>query len=198
MPRKKINDVPMCPPAFRSVRDMPGDWWIAHTKSRQEKVFAQDLLARAVPYFLPLLPRTIFSGGRHRAQMIVAFPGYVFFRGGDEQRKIAVTTDRLSFPIEVPPEHQAGLDDELAAVEKATTWAATLDQDRENEVEPYDERIEGQGVTLANGPLAGCAVVILADQSSAGDGVDVVLPVRLTGLGVRVRVGADAVRPTKG
>ena len=37
MSRKKINDVPMCPPAFRSVRDMPGDWWIAHTKSRPKR-----------------------------------------------------------------------------------------------------------------------------------------------------------------
>ena len=34
MPRKKINDVPMRPPTFRSVRDMPGGWWIAHTRAR--------------------------------------------------------------------------------------------------------------------------------------------------------------------
>ena len=152
-----------------------------------------------MPYFLPLLPRTIFSGGRHRAQMIVALPGYVFFRGDDEQRRVAVGTGRLGSPIEVPPHHQARFDDELAAIERATIWAATLDQDREDEIAPHGERIEGTTVKITDDPLAGCTATLLGEGSSSGGeagGAEVVLPLTLTGHGVRIRIAAGAVEPT--
>ncbi len=56
----KLNDnPPIVYPEGASVADLPGQWWVAHTKARFEKAFAWDLLGRGIPYFLPMMLRTI-------------------------------------------------------------------------------------------------------------------------------------------
>ena len=51
----KVNEnPPLIWPQAESIRQFPGQWWVAHTKSRNEKALAHDLMAKNVSYFLPM------------------------------------------------------------------------------------------------------------------------------------------------
>jgi transcription antitermination factor NusG len=71
------------------------EWWLAHTRPRQEKLLAAALLPRRVPYYLPLVTRKSLSRGRTRVARIPLFPGYVFVYGGDEERAQVLKTNRV-------------------------------------------------------------------------------------------------------
>jgi transcription antitermination factor NusG len=77
-------------------------WWLAHTKPRQEKAVAGDLLAREVAYYLPLVTRKSLTRGRTRVARIPLFPGYIFIRGDREDRLSALQTNRLLTIRDVP------------------------------------------------------------------------------------------------
>src|ERR1700733_5277722 len=79
----------------------PGQrWFVAHTKARFEKIFAWDLHAKHIAYFLPLIDRLSVSGGKKRKSLIPLFPSYVFFRGDEMGRYAHTTTGRLCRGIE--------------------------------------------------------------------------------------------------
>jgi hypothetical protein len=61
-------------------------WWLVYTKSRQEKALAQQLLARDVFFYLPLIKRTSLSRGRTRTADVPLFPGYLFLYGTAAER----------------------------------------------------------------------------------------------------------------
>ena len=51
----KVNEnPPIIWPAEKSVYDFTGFWWVAHTKSRNEKALAHDLIRKEISYFLPM------------------------------------------------------------------------------------------------------------------------------------------------
>ena len=53
------------PDAFpESVFEMSDPWWVAHLKSRQEKVLARYLRERNVPFYLPQMDRLFFLEAR--------------------------------------------------------------------------------------------------------------------------------------
>jgi len=93
------DNPPTLSPQHASLAELPGRWWVGHTKSRFEKAFAWDLL--------PL------------------FPSYVFVCGDDEDRYTAMTTNRLCTTIEVPDQEK--LVAELVAIERALSAKAALD-----------------------------------------------------------------------
>src|SRR5881409_416274 len=76
-------------PATDDLSSIPGTWWVAQTKSRCEKAFATDLASRGIAYFLPMIQRLTFSGGRKRRGMMPLFAGYVFFCGSEVDRHTA-------------------------------------------------------------------------------------------------------------
>src|SRR3954469_20570981 len=41
-----------------------GDWHVLHTKSRQEKILSEDLLALEIPHYLPLVKSVRYYGKR--------------------------------------------------------------------------------------------------------------------------------------
>jgi hypothetical protein len=67
-------------------------WFVLHTRSRQEKAVASDLMALGVDFFLPLLKQARYYGGRKRSIELPLFSGYVFVRGAQEQ----IYSDRSS------------------------------------------------------------------------------------------------------
>lgn len=71
-----------------------GQWYVLHTKSRQEKALAQTLEASGVAYFLPLVTRTRFYGRRKATVVMPLFPSYVFLRGELEDAYFADRTKR--------------------------------------------------------------------------------------------------------
>src|SRR5690349_8279790 len=75
----KFSDNPaVLYPQSATIADLNGRWSVVHTKPRAEKAFARDLADRNVAYFLPMIEKSTFSGGRKRRGMMALFPSYVF------------------------------------------------------------------------------------------------------------------------
>jgi hypothetical protein len=142
---KVSENPPIRPPSLGSVADAVGTWWVGHTKARMEKSFAFDLLQLGISYFLPLAPKTIFSGGRKRKSLVPLFPSYVFFCGSPEQRVRAFGTDRICNTLEV--KDPARFVDEIVAIERA------LDADLP--IDLFPEAVPGKRVRVSAGPLSG-------------------------------------------
>jgi transcription antitermination factor NusG len=62
-----------------------GEWFILHTKSRHEKSLTDDLSAKGVAHYLPLVRQIRYYGRRKTIVEAPLFPGYVFLRGQIEE-----------------------------------------------------------------------------------------------------------------
>ena len=51
---KVSENPPITWPEAESIRDFQGEWWVVHTKSRNEKALAHDLIRKNMCYFLPV------------------------------------------------------------------------------------------------------------------------------------------------
>src|SRR4051794_8853151 len=78
-----------------------GDWIVLHTKSRQEKALAQDLTARGVNCYLPLVNSVRFHGRRRSVIEEPLFPGYLFLRGRIDDAFVADRTRRVANILKV-------------------------------------------------------------------------------------------------
>ena len=165
----------------RSVREFPGRWWVGHTRARSEKALAWDLVHREIGYFLPMVERTRFSGGRKRRVVLPLFPSYVFICGDDDARQAAMMTNRLCQMIEVAD--QAALVTELSAIEKAVAGKAELD------LHPFAAL--GQRCRITAGAFRGVAGVVVRRRGQ----VRLVLQVSLLGQGVSMETDADLLEP---
>jgi transcriptional antiterminator RfaH len=127
-----------------------GEWFVLHTRSRQEKVLAADLGAMGVDFFLPLISHTRLSGRQRVTSRLPLFPGYVFLRGTREQAFAADRTRRVASIIPVPD--QSKLDWELRNLHMALAFQVPLD--------PYPYLREGVRVEVRTGPLRGLQGVV--------------------------------------
>lgn len=82
--------------------DFIGQWWVLHTKSRNEKSVAADLSNHGIAHFLPLAKCVRRFGARVRHVEIPLFPGYVFLCGTEADRVAALRTHRVAYAISVP------------------------------------------------------------------------------------------------
>ncbi len=172
---------PMVPFDVETLTTFVGTWWVAHTKSRFEKVFAWDLVERGIGYFLPMVWRAKISGGRKRRFLLPLFPSYVFFCGDDEDRYTAMTTKRLCQAIKVVDQND--LVTEMAAIERALNGKATLD--------PYPFAAVGRRCRITSGALRGIEGVVVQRNKLAR----IVLEVTMLGQGVVMEVNADLLEP---
>jgi transcriptional antiterminator RfaH len=178
---KLADNPPIRSPEVGSVAGMAGRWWVAHTKARNEKAFARDLLRRGIAYFLPMRERIFFSGGRKRRGMMPLFTSYVFFCGDDRDRYTALTTHRICRTLDVFD--QAGLVGELAAIEQALAGRAPL--------EPYPRLAIGRRCRVAAGPFEGIEGVVVERARSAR----LVIEVALLKQGVAMEIDTDLLEP---
>ena len=125
-------------------------WFVLHTKSRQEKVLAADLSAMGIQYFLPLVEQVRFHGRRKVSIEMPMFPGYVFLRGTREEAFEADRTRRLARIIDVSDQDQIAW--ELKQISFALQQQAPLD--------PYPYLRNGLKVEVRAGPLRGLQGVI--------------------------------------
>src|SRR5260221_12070978 len=82
----------------------PGEerqWWIAHTKPRQEKSLARQLLAMELSFYLPLVPRVSRIGRRRVKSHLPLFAGYLFLYATDEERFASLATKRIAKALPV-------------------------------------------------------------------------------------------------
>lgn len=99
-------------------------WWVLHTRPRQEKALAQDLMERGLDHFLPLQQTVRYYGKRKFRVELPLFSGYLFLRGSLEQAIQADRTGRVASVIKV--KDQVLLDKELAAIRLAIERGAVL------------------------------------------------------------------------
>jgi transcription termination/antitermination protein NusG len=127
-----------------------GDWHVLHTKSRQEKVVAQDLAAMGIGHYLPLVREVRFHGKRKAVVEAPLFPGYVFMRGEVDDAYRADRTKRIATII--PVRQQVELTVELGSLYLALTHNAKL--------MPWPYLKKGIRVEVRSGPFRGMTGVI--------------------------------------
>ncbi|MBI4579978.1 MAG: UpxY family transcription antiterminator [Planctomycetes bacterium] len=95
-------------PAEFVPADLPGLWYAAHTRARNEKALVEQLLRRRIPNYLPLARRETRSRrtGRISRSLVPVFPGYVFFNATEQQRYQALTTNRIARVLVVADQRQ--------------------------------------------------------------------------------------------
>lgn len=128
-----------------------GSWFLLRTRSRQEKIIANDFAARGVAYFLPLVNTVRYYGKRKTQVELPLFPGYVFLRGTPEDAYGADRAGRLAQIIPVVDQH--GLNDELRNISFALNQSVPLS-------EPFAMLRKGVRVEVRCGPLRGLRGVI--------------------------------------
>jgi transcriptional antiterminator RfaH len=126
-------------------------WWALHTRPRAEKALARDLYQRQQAFFLPLAKKQWRSGGRLLTSHVPLFPGYLFLRGDETSRLLALQTNHVARALPVPDGDQLRAD--LARVHDLIRKGLPL---------APEERLQpGCPVTITSGPLAGLEGKIL-------------------------------------
>ncbi len=91
-------------------------WHVLHTRPRQEKSLARQLLKLQVPFYLPLVVQRNQIRGRVVESQLPLFGGYLFLLSQPEQRIAALATNRVVSSLPVPNQDQ--LWDELGQVHR--------------------------------------------------------------------------------
>jgi transcriptional antiterminator RfaH len=162
-----------------SIRDFAGKWWVAHTKSRNEKALAHDLILRKISYFLPMSWKVRRRSRRTIRSLLPLFSGYLFFCGEEDQRLELLRTDRVANLIEV--KDQEKLLSELVQFEQALRAGAPM--------KPYRYIKAGQKCRVIAGPLLGLQGVIVKTKGAAR----LVLQVDMLGQAASVEIDIDMI-----
>ncbi len=170
---------PVVSPAGKSVADMPGTWWVAHTRARHEKALAFDLLGWQIPYFLPMVMRTTVIQRRRFRGMHPLFPGYVFLAGDAETRYRAASTAHVAGLIAVGD--QTRLVRELVDIQRALETPAGFD--------PFPCLTQGSRCRITAGPLRGLQGLVVQRDGATR----LVLQIEMLGQAVATQVDPSLV-----
>jgi len=163
--------------------DLPGRWWVAHTKPRSEKALARDLAALNIFCYLPLHRRVTRSRntGRVSHSLVPVFPSYLFFNATEEQRIRALRTERIVSTLNVLDQQQ--LVCELRQIQRVI---------RANTDLIWDPRlVVGDWVRVIAGPLMGVEGVVRQFRPRSR----VALNVHMLSQSVQVEVDRDLLEP---
>lgn len=158
-----------------------GDWFVLHTRSRQEKIVAQQLMAMGVGGYLPLVRLSRIYGTRKCLIESPLFPGYVFLRGTLDEAYAIDRTDRIAQVIRVPD--QEILEKQLRAVDRAQMGGGDL------RICAYMAR--GMLVQVCSGPFSGLQGTV----DSSEDANRLILKVDVLGRAVSLSVDAALLTP---
>jgi transcription antitermination factor NusG len=176
---KESENPPISWPLDKSIEDFAGLWWVAHTKSRNEKALAQNLIRKSISYFLPMSWRVHRRKGRTLRSLLPLFGGYLFFCGRETQRLEVLRTNRVANLIEV--KDQRKLLAELLQVEQALRAGASL--------LPHKYIKAGQLCRVIAGPLADLQGVIVKTKTAAR----LVLQIDMLGQATSAEIDADMI-----
>jgi len=174
---KLSENPPIIWPQDKSVVDFTEQWWVVHTRSRNEKALAHDLIRHEVQYFLPMSWKVRKSSRRTIRSLLPLFSGYLFFCGSEDQRIRLLQTNRAAGLIEVVEQEQ--LVSELAQIERALRAGAPLVPDN------YIE--EGRKYRVVAGPLMGLTGIVIEKRNATR----LVLQVDMLGQAASVEIDVD-------
>ena len=166
-------------PPEKPICDFSGIWWVAHTKSRNEKILAQNLIRKDISYFLPMHWKIRSVKGRKIRSLLPLFGGYLFFCGQESQRLEVLRTNRVANLIEV--KDQRKLLDELVKIEQALQAGVDL--------APHPYIRAGQRCRVMNGPLANLQGIVVKTKDVAR----LVLQIDMLGQAASVEIDTDMI-----
>mgnify|MGYP001349147383 CR=1 FL=1 len=175
------DNPPILFPINEDIADICGQWWVARTKSRNEKAFAQTLLQWKIAYFLPLTEKVTKRRGRAFKSLLPLFGGYVFFCGLSQTKTQALTTQRIAQVIDVVD--QKGLVRDLTKIHRALTSGAKLD--------PHPNLQEGTRCRVLAGPLEGTEGILLRKKNQTR----LLLRVDILGQSAALDLDSDLLEP---
>jgi transcription antitermination factor NusG len=128
-----------------------GDWWVVHTKARNEKALADDLERKGIGHFLPLIHTIRRHGGRKVQVQLPLFPSYLFLCGTETDRYFTLMTHRAAGVIKVSNQEQ--LKRELRQIYRVTA--------SEHPIDLYPRLRCGQRCRIIRGGLRGVEGVVV-------------------------------------
>ena len=176
---KTSENPPVIWPEEKSISDFTGVWWVAHTKSRNEKALAQDLIRKDINYFLPMSWKVRRRKGRTIRSFLPLFSGYLFFCGQENERIELLRTNRVANLIEV--KDQQRLLEELLQIEQALRAGAPL--------LPHKYLKAGQRCRVIAGPLAELQGIVVQAKTVTR----LVLQVDMLGQATSVEIDTDMI-----
>lgn len=176
---KISENPPIIWPEAKSIRDFTGQWWVAHTRSRNEKALAHDLIGKGVSYFLPMTWKVQRKTRRTLRSLLPLFSGYLFFCGRESTRLETLRTNRVANVIEV--KNQQKLVDELVQIEQALRAGAPL--------VPHKYLKTGQCCRVIAGPLMDLQGLIVRAKNATR----LVLQVDMLGQAASVEIDMDMI-----
>ena len=166
-------------PEAVSIREYTGQWWVAHTKSRNEKALAHDLISKEISYFLPMTWKVRRKSRRTIKSLLPLFSGYLFFCGNENQRTEILRTDRVANLIEVI--NQEKLLNELVQIERVLQTGTPL--------VPHKYIKVGQKCRVIAGPLMGLQGIVVKTKGT----MRLVLQVDMLGQAASVEIDIDMI-----
>ncbi len=166
-------------PEAESICDFTGTWLVVHTKSRNEKALAQDLMRKNISYFLPMTWKVRRQRGRTLRSLLPLFGGYLFFCGQENQRIELLRTNRVANLIEV--KDQKKLIGELLQFEQALRAGAPL--------VAYKYIKAGRHCRVIAGPLADMRGIVVRTKNATR----LVLQIDMLGQAASVEIDIDMI-----
>ena len=177
---KTSENPPIIWPEGKSICDFTGLWWIAHTKSRNEKALAHNLVQKDISYFLPMSWKVRRRRSRITRSLLPLFSGYLFFCCDNENQRIELLrTNRVANLIEV--KDQQKLLGELLEIEQALQSGAAL--------VPHKYIKTGQHCRVTAGPLADLQGIVLKTKTVTR----LILQIDILGQAASVEIDTDII-----
>ena len=176
---KLSENPPMVWPPEKSMEDFEGIWWVAHTKSRNEKALAWQMVKNEISYFLPMIQKVSKNKNRTVRSLLPLFTGYVFFCGDEEQRLSVLKTNRVANLILV--KDQAELIADLLPIQRVILQGM--------DIKPHNYIEAGQKCRVIAGPLLGTEGIV----EKSGDDARLILQVDMLGQATSVEIDTDLI-----
>lgn len=158
-------------------------WWALHVRPRSEKSLSRCLLRNQISFFLPQYERRRRIQRRQVCSYLPLFPGYLFLRGGDTARRIAIETNLVVGSLFV--EDQKKFLKDLSFILRLMRSGSALS--------PTERLQPGMPAEIISGPLAGIQGKILRKTGTRA--LKFVIEVKLLQQGTSVEVDSSMVQP---
>jgi len=158
-------------------------WYALHTRSRHEKLVSQQLSARGLEAFLPLVDRRRQWKDRWKIVSFPLFPGYCFARFHHYERLTVLAAVGVVQVLGINGHAIPIPEQEIEAVRLLVTSTLPFD--------PHPYLSEGMEVEVTRGPLAGARGMLVRKRDRAR----LVVAIHLIQQAASVELDAADIRP---